>query len=159
MKLKNCCFFFFEVYFEAPKMYTNQLSNICNEAARELNICSFTKYFSVFSSQICSAVICKEIFEILRTSVSHKTFQQWLLIFLRFSKYTFPEELQYIGQDRRLRCKKALDAQNLEWKSNCTEMAKYTRDFKHKIYCNVQQNLTKQFALHSAEAFRSLSNV
>ena len=110
-------------------------------------------------AHICSVVIYKEIFEILRTSVSHKTFQQWLLIFLRFSKYTFPEELQYIGQDRRLRCKKALDAQNLEWKSNCTEMAKYTRDFKHKIYCNVQQNLTKQFALHSAEAFRSLSNV
>ena len=80
IKLKNCCFFFFEVYFEAPKMYTNQLSNICNEVARELNICSFTKdmplykYFSIFFSQICSVVICKEIFEILRTSVSQKTF-------------------------------------------------------------------------------------
>ena len=30
IKLQNC-FFFFEVYFEAPKMYRNQLSNICNE--------------------------------------------------------------------------------------------------------------------------------
>ena len=56
-------------------MYTNQLSNICNEVTMELNICSFTKdmplykYFSIFSSQICSVVICKEIFEILRTSV------------------------------------------------------------------------------------------
>ena len=78
--IKNLLLFFFEVYFEAPKMYTNQFSNICNEAARELNIRSFTKdmplykYFSIFSSQICSVVICKEIFEILRTSVSLKTF-------------------------------------------------------------------------------------
>ena len=23
IKLQNCCFFFFEVYFEAPKLYTN----------------------------------------------------------------------------------------------------------------------------------------
>ena len=36
-------------------------------------------------------------------------------------------------QDRRLRSEKALDVQGFEWKSNCTEMAKYTSDFKHKI--------------------------
>ena len=36
-------------------------------------------------------------------------------------------------QDRRLRSEKALDVQGFEWKSNCTEMAKYTYDFKHKI--------------------------
>ena len=58
-------------------------------------------------------------------------------------------------QDRRLRSEKALDAQGFEWKSNCTEMAKYTCDFKHKIYCNIyiQQNLAKQFTLHAAETF------
>ena len=28
---------------------------------------------------------------------------------------------------------KTLDVQGFEWKSNCTEMAKYTYDFKHKI--------------------------
>ena len=36
-------------------------------------------------------------------------------------------------QDRRLRSEKSLDVQGFEWKSNCTEMAKYTYDFKHKI--------------------------
>ena len=33
-------------------------------------------------------------------------------------------------QDRKLRI---LHVQGFEWKSNCTEMAKYTYDFKHKI--------------------------
>ena len=58
-------------------------------------------------------------------------------------------------QNRRLRPEKALDVQGFEWKSNCTEMAKYTCDFKHKIYCNIyiQQNLAKQFTLHAAEAY------
>ena len=40
-------------------------------------------------------------------------------------------------QDRRLRPEKALDAYGFEWKSNCTEMVKYTCDFKLKIYCNI----------------------
>ena len=58
-------------------------------------------------------------------------------------------------QDRRLRSEKALHAQCFECKSNCTEMAKYTCDFKHTIYCNIyiQQNMTKQFPLHLAEAY------
>ena len=32
IKLQNCYFFFFEVYFEGdtPKMYTNQLKDVCN---------------------------------------------------------------------------------------------------------------------------------
>ena len=79
IKLKNCCFFLFEVYFEAPKMYANQLSNICNGAAMELQYlqlyqryASLQVLFNIFS-QICSVVICKEFFEILRTSVSQKT--------------------------------------------------------------------------------------
>ena len=37
-------------------------------------------------------------------------------------------------QDHRLRSEKALDVQDFEWKSNCTEMAKCTYDFKHKKY-------------------------
>ena len=32
-------------------------------------------------------------------------------------------------------------------------MEKYTRYFKHNIYYNIQQNLSKQFTLHSAEAY------
>ena len=32
-------------------------------------------------------------------------------------------------------------------------MAKYTCDFKHNIYYNISQNLTKEFTLHSAEAY------
>ena len=36
-------------------------------------------------------------------------------------------------QGCRLRSEKALHVQGFEWKSNCTEMAKYTYDFKHKI--------------------------
>ena len=80
IKLKYCCFFFFEVYFEAPKMYTNPLNNICNEVATELQYlqlyqryASIQVLFNIFS-QICSVVVCKEIFEILQTSVSQKTF-------------------------------------------------------------------------------------
>ena len=76
IKLKNRCSFFFEFYFEAPKMYTNQLNNICNEVAKlqfDQRYASIQVIFNIFS-QICSEVICKEIFEILGTSVSQKTF-------------------------------------------------------------------------------------
>ena len=40
-------------------------------------------------------------------------------------------------QDRRLESQKALDAKGFEWKSNCTELAKYTCDLKYKIYWNI----------------------
>ena len=53
----------------------------------------------------------------------------------------------------RLWSEKALDVQGFEWKSNCTEMAKYTCDFKHKLYCNIQPNLPKQFILHSTKPY------
>ena len=52
IKLPNSCFYFFEVYFEARKMYTNQWNNICNGV--HFFVCSFTKnmhlykYFSRF---------------------------------------------------------------------------------------------------------------
>ena len=81
IKLKNCCSFFFEVYFEAPKMYTNQLNNICKGVATELQYlqlyqryASIQVLFNIFS-QICSVVICKKISEILRTFVSQKPFE------------------------------------------------------------------------------------
>ena len=32
-------------------------------------------------------------------------------------------------------------------------MAKYACYFKYKIYCNILQNLSKQFPLHSAEVY------
>ena len=61
-------------------MYTDQLNNICNGVAMELQYLQlYQKYaslqplFKIFAL-ICSVVICKEIFEILRTSVSKKTF-------------------------------------------------------------------------------------
>ena len=50
IKIPNCCFFFFDFYFEAREMYTNQLNNICNGV--HFLFCSFTrkvllrKYFS-----------------------------------------------------------------------------------------------------------------
>ena len=80
IKLRNCCFLFFEVYFKAPKMYTDQLNNICNGVAMELQYlqlyqryASLQVLFKIFA-QICSVVIYKEMFECLRTSVSQKFF-------------------------------------------------------------------------------------
>ena len=79
IKLQNCCFFFFEVYFEAPKMYTNQLNNICNGVAMELQYLQlYQRYASLqvlykIFAQICSVVISKEIFKVLQTSVPQKT--------------------------------------------------------------------------------------
>ena len=78
IELHNCWFFFFEVYFEARKMYTNRLNNICNGVAMELQYLQlYQRYasllFKVFA-QSCSVVICKEIFKILRTSVSQNPF-------------------------------------------------------------------------------------
>ena len=65
IKLQNYCFFIFEVYFEAPKMYINQLNNICNKVAMKLHYlelyqryASLKTLFKIFA-QICSVVICK----------------------------------------------------------------------------------------------------
>ena len=64
-------------------------------------------------------------------------------------------------QDRRLRSEKALDAKVFEWKSNCTEMAKYTCDFKHKINSNIYIAKHGQavYFTFSRGVFRTLSNV
>ena len=61
-------------------------------------------------------------------------------------------------QDRRLWSEKALDASGFEWKSNCTEMAKYTCDFKHKIYIS-KPGQAVYFFTFSRGVFRTLSNV
>ena len=109
------------VCFEAPKMYTNQLNNICNRVVMEL------QYLQLYQRYASLQVLFK--------------------IFAQIRFY------------RRLRSEKAVDAKGFEWKSNCTETAIYTSDFKHKIYCNIYihiyiwQNLAKQFTLHSAEAY------
>ena len=82
IKLQNC-FFFFEVYFEAPKMNRNQLNNISNGSHFFFFFFFFLQFYPKYASlqvlfkifdQICSVVIYKEVFEILRTSVSQKTF-------------------------------------------------------------------------------------
>ena len=86
IKLQNCCVSFFEVYFEGgtPKIYTNQLRDVCNEVhfltklqaeglqSYEKNA-SLQVFFKIFD-QICTVVIYNEFCEILRTSVSQKTF-------------------------------------------------------------------------------------
>ena len=58
-------------------------------------------------------------------------------------------------QYRRLRSEKVLDILGFEWRSNCTEVTKYTYDFKHKIERERERerNLARQFTLHSAEAY------
>ena len=111
--------------------------------------------FKIFA-QICSVVISKEIFEILQTSVSQKPFQQQLLTVLRSSKHSFFLKLQCIYRTGGYGLRKpqmpsvsngnliALKWQNIHVVSNI----KYSA-----IYTYIQQNLVKQFTLHSAEAY------
>ena len=75
IKFQNYCFFFFEVYFEGgtPKTYTNQLKDDCNGVHFFDKTASLQVFFKNFD-QICTVVIYKEFFEILRTSASQKTF-------------------------------------------------------------------------------------
>ena len=105
--------------------------------------------FKIFA-QICSAVINVCFSENLLVAAAYRFKVLKLFISLKVTVY-----IQY----RRLRSKKALEGQSFKQKSNCTEMAKYTCDYKHKIQCNIyiyiyiQQNLAKQFTLHPAEAY------
>ena len=86
IKLQNCCFFFFEIYFEGvtPKLYTNQSKDVCNGVHLLTKLHTeglqfYQKYaslqvlFKIFN-QICAVVNYKEFFEILGTSASQKTF-------------------------------------------------------------------------------------
>ena len=76
----------------------------------------YTRTFQDFCSDFC-LVAAANRFKVLKIFISLKV-------------------TVYI-QDHRLESEKALYAECFEWKSNCTEMAKYTCDFKHKIYCNI----------------------
>ena len=97
--------------------------------------------------------------------------QVFSTIFPQISNFCFPENLLVADanvkvlkifvsikgtvymQGRSLRSEKTQDAQRFEWKFNCTEMGKYTCYFKHKMCCNIQQNLGKQFTLHQAGSY------
>ena len=91
-------------------MYTNQLNNICNAVAMELQYLQlYQRYaslqvpFKVFA-QICSVVICKETFEILRTSVSQKTFLVAAANRFKVLKNFISLKVTVYMQNRRLRC-------------------------------------------------------
>ena len=62
-------------------------------------------------------------------------------------------------QDRRLESEKALDVQGFEWKFNCTEIGKYTYDFKHKAGRERERAKPGQavYFKFSIDVFRTLS--
>ena len=105
------------------------------------NICSFTKdvllYFSRFLLRFVLQLYVKKFskfYELL--------FPKDLLVAaanrLKVLKTFISLKVTVYIQDRRLRSEKALDVQGFEWKYIC-------------IY--IQQNLVKQFTLHSVEAY------
>ena len=64
IKLQNCCVPFFEVYFEGgtPKLYTNQLKDVCNEV-------------DFFDKNFCFSVFLTNFYfpeKVLKTSISIK---------------------------------------------------------------------------------------
>ena len=95
---------------------TSTFQDFCSDL-----FCSYLQRHFLSFTNFCSPenllVAAANLFKVLKTFISLKV-------------------TVYI-QDRRLRSEKPLDAQGFEWISNCTEMAKYTCDFKHKIYCNI----------------------
>ena len=97
--------------------------------------------FSISTFQdFCSDLFCSYLQRSFR-NFTNFCFPENLLVaaanFFRALKIFISLEVTVYIQNRRLGSEKALDAQCLEWKSNCTEMAKYPCDFKHKIYCNI----------------------
>ena len=131
------------------------------------NICSFTKgmllykYFSRFLLRFVLQLSIKkfsQFYELL--------FPENLLVAAanRFKvlKIFISLKVTVYIQDRRLRSEEALDVQGFEWKYNCTEMAKYTCDFKHNIYCNIYSKTWPSSLLHIQQRciqkpFQSLS--
>ena len=106
-------------------------------------------------------VTYKEFFDILGTSISQSTLKERLLTVVSFPKYSFRKNLQYIFRagDGSLRKAKMLSVLNgnlivLEWENVHVILNIKSKRYKRldKIYCNIQQNLAKQFTLHSAEA-------
>ena len=74
IKLKNCYAYFFEVYFEGgtPKLYTNQLKDVCNE----VHFFNETSVFLFFLTNFCfpenlSAVAANRC-KVLKTFISIK---------------------------------------------------------------------------------------
>ena len=57
-------------------MYTNQLKDVCNGVHLFLTKLQGEglQFYQEYAFQICTVVIYKEFFKILRTSVSQKTF-------------------------------------------------------------------------------------
>ena len=112
---------------------------------------SLIVFFKIFA-QICSIVIYKGIFKILRTS--QKTFQSPLLTVLRSQKYSFPQKLQHIYRtaNHGLRKPEIPGVSNrnlivLKWQNiHVISNMKYTA-----IY--IKRNMAKQFTLHSAKAY------
>ena len=71
VKLQNCCVSFFEVYFEGgtPKLYTNQLKDVCNEV-------HFFDKASVFLTNFCFPenllAVADNRYKVLKTFISIK---------------------------------------------------------------------------------------
>ena len=61
IKLQNCCFFFFEVYFEGgtPEMYTNQLKDVYNRVHffDKIDVISSIKYTTIYSKTWPSSLL------------------------------------------------------------------------------------------------------
>ena len=109
IKFKNCCFFFFEVYFETPKMYTNQLNNICNG--------DFLFLFEVLPKKCFSDSIFQDFCSDLFRSYLQRDFQNFTnfpenLLVAAPNRFKVPKifislEVTAYTQDRRLQSKKA----------------------------------------------------
>ena len=123
-------------------MYTNQLNKICN--GFHFFVCSFTKnmllykYFSRFLLRFVLQLSVKKFskfYELL--------FPKNLLVaaanHFKVLKTFISLKVRVYIQNRRLRSEKALNAQAFEWKSNCTEMAKYTCETWSSILLYIQQ--------------------
>ena len=102
--------------FTKDMLLYNQISRFLLKFGLQLPVKKFSKFYKLlFPKNLLVGAVNR--FKVLKTLIS-----------LNVAVYI---------QNRRIRSEKVLDAQGFEWKSNCTEMAKYTCGFKHKIYCNI----------------------
>ena len=96
-------------------MYTNQLSNICNEVSRELNICSFTKdmplykYSSIFFLRFVLRLSVKKFSKFYELLFPTKLLVAAANRFKVLKTFISLKVRVYI-QKRRLWSEKALDA-------------------------------------------------
>ena len=133
-------FIFFVCSFTKNMLLYNNFSRFLLRFVLQLSIKKFSKFYEFLFPRKPLSSGC-HYFQVLKIFISLKV-------------------TVYI-QDGRLRSEKALDAQCFEWKFNCTEMEKYTCDFQHKIYCNIQRAKHDQavYFTFSRGVFRSLSDV